>query len=40
MSHPTSPYEAVGGTAFFEELVDRFYGRLILARDVGIPDAT
>lgn len=40
MSHPTSLYEAVGGLLFFEGLVDRFYGRLILARDVGMPDAT
>lgn len=40
MSDQISLYEVVGGTAFFEELVDRFYRRLILARDVGMPDAT
>ncbi len=40
MSDQISLYEVVGGTAFFEELVDRFYGRLILARDLSIPNAT
>ena len=27
MSETVSPYEAVGGLRFFEELVDRFYDR-------------
>ena len=40
MSDQISLYEVVGGTAFFEELGDCFYGRLILVRDLGIPNAT